>query len=404
MVQLARGAGALGHRGFLIYTTGNGLSSLGLWVQRLAIGWLSWDLSRSELWVGLIAFALFAPVLLLSAPFGVLIDRVDARRAALAINVLMALWALLLGILTATGLLSVALLFLVALLIGVTTAAYAPARLSVIPSLVPRELLPSAIGVNSLIFNVSRLLGPALGGFVLVTAGAGTAFVLNAVSYVPLVAALLMIEMRDVARSQAGEGFLSQLIAGIAHARDNAVIRWQMLMLGWAALFGRSMLEVLPIYADRIYGKGALALGQLSAAAGAGALVAAFTISRVVLSNRQLEVSTMLLNLLVGVALMLLTLSDGLAYGLVQTGLVGFGATGSMIMSQTLVQLEVPDAFRGRVSSLWGMAGIGGLAFGSLLLGAMLDRLDIHLATALLGALCVALPLVALFRRGRAGR
>jgi MFS family permease len=281
----------------------------------------------------------------------------------------------------------------------VTTAAYAPVRLSIVPSLVPRELLSSAIGINSVVFNLSRLAGPAVGGVVLVAFGPAWAFYINAMSYLPLLGALMLVSMRPTERMDKAGGFVRQLLDGLAFARARDVIWWQLILIGWAALFGRSILELLPVYADRIYAKGAVALGLLSGAAGAGALIAALSVSHLALSPRQLERGTILLTLLMGVALIALTLSDALVFGLVQVALIGFGATGSTILSQTLVQLEVTDPFRGRVSSLWGMASLGGMSFGGLILGGMLERLDVHKATLITGLVTLAVPMLALVRR-----
>lgn len=395
------GFGALRVRGFAIYSIGNGLSSIGLWVQRLAIGWLAWTLTGSELWVGLIAFALFAPILFLSPLFGVLIDRMDPRRASLAINGLMMSWAALLALTSAAGALDIRLLFTISLAIGTTSAAYTPTRLSVIPSLVPRALLPSAVAYNSLIFNGSRLIGPAIAGVILANANPAWAFALNAGSYVPLLAALLVIEMAPRApSSEAAPAYLRELTGGFAHAWSNRLIRWQLLLAGWGTLFGRSVLELLPVYADRLYAKGAGALAALTAAAGLGALFSALLALRSGVDSGHLRSRTILLNLLGAGALLALPFSHALPFGLVAMGLIGFTASGSAILSQTLVQLEVEDRFRGRVSSLWGMVTIGGAALGSVTLGSLLDIAGVAWATWISGMLALIVPLWALWGGG----
>ena len=399
---MVHGWGALGHREFLIYSIGNGLSSLGLWVQRLALGWLAWDLSHSEIWVGLIAFCLFGPILLLSPLFGVLVDRLEPLRTASIINALMGGWASLLAILSFSGLLTIHLLFTVSLLIGATSAAYAPIRLSIIPSIVPRQMLTSAIGISSMIFNASRLIGPAIGGIVLVTMPLATAFLINALSYLPLIYALAKVPPRPLA-PRVHQPFFGELAEGFAYASANRFIRLQLLLTAWNALFGRSILEVLPVYADRFYDAGTHGLALLSAGAGAGALTASFMASRLVLDSRQLHVGSILLAAVCAFALLILPIRDTLWLGLPCLALVGFGSTGSAVLSQTLVQVEVEDRIRGRVSSLWGMASLGGAAFGGLILGGLLHLLGLVAASFVSATVALLVPLAALtwIRRGR---
>jgi MFS family permease len=387
-VKIAKGRGALGDRAFLIYTIGNGISALGLWVQRLALGWLAWQLSHSELWVGAIAFALFGPILFLSPFFGVLVDRLEPLRTATIINGLMGAWAALLGLLSWTGQLDIW------LCIGATSAAYSPIRLSIIPSIVPRELLANAIAISSMIFNASRLIGPAIGGAVLVALPISAAFLINAVSYVPLIYAMTIVPRRPIA-PRAHQPFFVELKEGFVYAAANRYIRLQLALTGWGALFGRSILEVLPVYADRLYHAGASGLAGLSAAAGGGALVAAYLTSRLILDSRQLQLGSILLGMVNASALLFLPLSSQLWLGLLCIGMVGFGSTGSAVLSQTLVQCEVQDKVRGRVSSLWGMVSIGASAFGGLMLGGLLHLLDISGATLATALVALVLPAAA---------
>jgi MFS family permease len=403
--KLDRGWGALAERAFLVYTIGNGLSAIGLWVQRLAVGWLAWELSHSEIWVGLIAFSLFGPILFFSPLFGVLVDRLEPLRTASVINGIMAAWAALLAILSFAGALDIRLLFLVSLGIGLTSAAYSPIRLSIIPSLVPRELMASAIGISAMIFNASRLIGPALAGTILLTLPIAAAFLINTISYLPLMYALAKVPARAMA-PRVHQPFFRQLAEGIAYAGANRFIRLQLLLTAWGALFGRSILEVLPVYADRFYHAGAKGLALLSAAAGAGALLAAFLTSRLILDSRQLQLGSILLGALSAVALLILPMGDGLWLGLLCIAFVGFGSTGAAVLSQTLVQTEVDDAVRGRVSSLWGMASLGGAAFGGVVLGVMLHFLGLTAASIVTALVALALPVAAwaFVRRFRASQ
>jgi MFS family permease len=183
-----------------------------------------------------------------------------------------------------------------------------------------------------------------------------------------------------------------QLKEGFVHAWANRYIRLQLALTAWAALFGRSILELLPVYADRFYHAGASGLAGLSAAAGGGALLAAYLTSRLILDSRQLQLGSIALSVVNAVALLILPLSPGFWLGLLCIGVIGFGSTGSAVLSQTLVQTEVADKVRGRVSALWGMASLGGAAFGGLALGGLLHFLSIPAATLTIAAIALILP------------
>lgn len=385
---------ALTSRPFLVYTVANGISSLGLWVQRLAIGWLSWQLTHSEIWVGLIAFSLMGPTLLFSPFFGVMVDRYEPLRTATAINLLTMVWAVALAILSIAGALSIYVLLAISLLIGTTSAAYTPTRISVLPALVPRDLLPNAIGVSAMIYNGTRLLGPAIAGAVLVALPISAAFLINAVTYLPLIFALALVERRKTAPRQ-HEPFFTRFIEGIRYSFSHPFVGMQLLLTAWNALFGRSVLELLPVYSDRLYGAAAGGLAVLSGAAGAGALVAAYFSAQLDLNSRQMQFGSATLAILNSITLMLLPCSNALWFGAICIAVVGFGSTGSAVLSQTVVQVEIEDHFRGRVSSLWGMASLGGSAFGGLTLGFLLTFLGVSGASVVSALLSLIVPIAA---------
>ncbi len=320
-------------------------------MQRLAIGWLGWTLSHSNLWVGLIAFAGLAPVLFLSPAFGVLVDRSDVRRASILVNGILMLLAAVLAVLVWTGGLTKELLLLLSLLVGTVSAAYTPVRLSLVAALVPRELMPSAVAATSIVFNLSRLIGPAVGGIVLASASAAWAFAINAVSFVPLMASLFVVKLAKADDRGEARHFLNELRAGFAHAGESLFLLWQLLITASLACLGRSALEVLPVYTTGFYGEGAQGLAALATAAAAGAIAASLACSQVELTTPQLQTATILLALLCGLCLLILPASRELWFGLAIFAMIGFAGTSGSIFSQTLVQVEVGNAFRARVTS-----------------------------------------------------
>ncbi len=186
---------ALSNRNFLIYLAGNTISLHGLWVYRLALGWLAWQLTESEFWVGVVAFTQYFPLLLFGPVFGVLADRFDRRAASLFINTMSAMIMLLLAMLTAFDKVDIYVLCLLSLMQGVADSALTPIRLALIPNLVPRLQLQSAVAINSISFNVSRFIGPAIAGVLIALYGVTSAFAFNALSYIAVLVALLMVKL-----------------------------------------------------------------------------------------------------------------------------------------------------------------------------------------------------------------
>ncbi|HSM32328.1 MAG TPA: MFS transporter, partial [Woeseiaceae bacterium] len=182
-------------RNFPIYFAGSTVSLLGLWVYRVALGWFAWQLSKSELWVGIVAFTQFAPAVLFGPVFGVLADRFDRRAASMLINSLSVINMFVLVLLTNLGYIDIRVLALLALMQGILDGAHAPVRMSIVPNLVQREQLQSAIAWTSIAFNMSRFVGPAIAGFVIAVWGVATAFLINGISYIAYIAAMAVLRL-----------------------------------------------------------------------------------------------------------------------------------------------------------------------------------------------------------------
>jgi MFS family permease len=187
---------AITNRNYLIYLTGNTISLHGLWIYRVALGWYAWQLSGSEFWVGVVAFSQFAPAVVFGPIFGVLADRFDRRAASLFINAMSVLNMLLLGLLASLGQVDILVLTMLSLMQGTLDGAHMPVRMSLVPNLVEKGQLESAIAITSISFNVSRFVGPAIAGFVITTYGVASAFVVNGVSYIALIAVMIVAHSR----------------------------------------------------------------------------------------------------------------------------------------------------------------------------------------------------------------
>ena len=187
---LGKVALALAHRNYRIYAGGNVVSLVGIWMQRVAVGWLAWTLTHSGTWLGILSMAEFFPVVFLSPIAGALADRRDRVGIIRVTQIAGSVEATLLAVLVYTGTITIDLLFALTLLLGVFNAVAQPSRLALIPTLVDRAALPSALAINAIIFNSARFLGPAVAGIVIARISVGAAFAVNAATYVVFLVAM----------------------------------------------------------------------------------------------------------------------------------------------------------------------------------------------------------------------
>lgn len=380
----------LRERDFAIYMGGNLASWLGLWIQRLAIGWLSWDLSHSAAWVGLVSLAQFGPVIVLGPMFGVLADKLERRRYAIVASIIQMAIATVLFVVAAFGLMTIGLLFGLCLAAGITTAGYQPVRLAMVNDLAPRSMLTQAIAINSLAFNITRFAGPAIGGVVMLSLGVAAPFAVNALSYLALILALHNIRLRPSARARAAGSFLATLRAGLGYAREHAMIR-EIIILGFISAFlGRGVLEMWPVFAEAIYQEGASGLATLSAATGLGSIVSAGVVTRAGdpaglprIARSSVYVSAAFL--------VVLGLFEIYWLGVLFAFALGVTLTLTGVSLQVALQSTVDDSYRGRVVGLWGVVVTGGPAIGGAIIGAVSELAGLGSVTVVCGLASLAL-------------
>lgn len=378
---------ALRNRDYVIYLAGATISLHGLWVYRVALGWFAWELSESELWVGIVAFTQFAPAVVFGPVFGVFADRFDRRVASILINSLSLLNMLMLGVLTLLGYVDIRLLALLSLLQGTLDSAHAPVRMSIVPNLVNSDQLYSAIALTSVSFNLSRFVGPALAGFVIALAGVGTAFVINGVSYLAMIIAMIVLRQKPSAHSADRRKHpWVELLDGARYALSHPLIRSLLVLAALGSVFGRGALEMMPAFADAVFGGGATALAGLTSAVGAGAVVAGIALSR---GTRWLTTGVVKTGLIVaGLLVVSFGLLDRFEAAIIVAALLGVTLSICGVGSQILLQARVDDELRGRVSSFWGMIVFGGTSLGSLAVGAAASVWGLQNAVVAAGVLC----------------
>lgn len=385
---------------FRRYVFGNLFALNGMWAQRAVIAWLAWELSGSASWVGIIAFLNFAPTLFAGPVFGVWADRTDLRRAALIVQCSQAaVSALLLATLLADAL-TLARLGVIAAAAGLVMSAHHPVRMSIAPRLVGRDALPNAIAVSSINFNVARLLGPAIGGGLIAAFGAAAAAAVTVASFLPIISVLATFPaLAPAGAGRARTGLRAALTEGVRIAWDHRLIRVAIAVTGIFALIARGVPEILPVIADGVFARGASGLGQLMAAVGAGALIAALAMSgRGAMDPNRLPRSAVAATFAAFALVALLPFIALWPLALAVAAGIGFCGSYVGVTLQSLVQLNLDDAHRGRVMSLWTMVAIGAAALGALVLGALVDLAGVEAALTAGAAAGVGLTLFALAR------
>ena len=372
---------ALTHRTFRLFWLGQLVSLIGTWMQSVAQGWLMHRLTGSAFMLGLLGFAQFLPVMLLTLWAGVVADRMDKRRLITITQTLALAQAVLLASVVSLGVVQPWMVVGLAFAFGMVNAFDLPARQSFLVDMVGKEDLPNAIALNSAAFNSARVLGPAAAGIVMAAAGEAACFWTNSVTYLAVLAVLLRMNLAPhVADSNSGKSALGTLREGVDYALGQPPIRNLLLLLGVTAGLGFQYMVLLPVYARDILRANEQAYGLMVSAFGLGSLLSA------VVMTRQLDRWALRRNLLIGLA------SSGVGMGvfawsrvlpltLAMGFLAGFGLILYVASTNTLLQLTTEDRFRGRVMSLYTFMFIGTAPIGALMSGGIAQRWGAPVAT-----------------------
>lgn len=379
-------------KNYFTYLSGSIFSTQGIWIQRMTLGWMLWQQTHSESLLGILAFLLFLPSIIFGPLFGVLVDRVDRRKAALATSVILAIVSLCLALLTQKNLLSEANLLFFALIIGISNSAYQAIRLSFVPELVSKENMPKAVAINAIIYNSSRFIGPMIAGYLIKYQGEAASLFIVAVFYVPLIFVLSKLRLKDNQVKGKTFTFISDIKAGFSYTLKSAIISKLLLLICISAVLGRGLLEILPAAAETLYQGGVEALAWLNSAAGIGAILAGFVLSK--FSSEQLLTALKIAIVSSGFLIFSFNLMTSLELGLVLISLLSFSATVCGVSTQSLIQVTVDSQYRGRVMSLWGAINLGGAAIGGLIFGLTTEFIGYEISFILLGFICALISYV----------
>jgi MFS family permease len=380
-------------RNYRLFFAGQGLSLIGYWIQSTAFNWMLYQLADSALMLGYLTAAINLPVLLLLPFAGALVDRFERRRLLIVLQTLFAIQALILAALAHFELLTLPLIVIMGCLMSVLTAFDSPSRQAIVPRLVSnRDHLPAAISLNSMLFNTARAVGPPLAGWVMAQTGPAPCFLLNAVSYLCMITALLLICLTPPVQGAATRRVRGAL-GNLGFILGTAPLRYLILSYTLVAVATMSVYVMLPVWAGEVVEAGPQGLGWLMGGIGVGALIGAVLIGTQRRPER-LWPMFRLAAILLGLALILLSLSHGLWLAMLVTVMLGLSYIAQGVAANTLLQLSIDDDHRAGVMAFYLLAVFGSIPVGNLLGGWLSQVLGLHNAALAAGVAVLAVTVL----------
>ena len=384
-------------RPFVIYFLTNTMSLLGTWIQKVGLGWLTWQITESTFWTSFVSIALMAPVGIIGPFIAVYAESWDMRRAFLYTKISMMLVSALIFLLQYLDMHNLPTLLATSLTLGFLSAVHHPIRLVFISIVVPRSHLASAIGLSSVSWNMSRVVGPGVAGFAIVILGLANTFGLAVIFYMPLIVALALLPLETRAKAKPNsERFLQKLLDGGRVALSTPLIFTALCIVAINSFFVRGVLEIQPAVVGQILGGDSKALATVTAAAGIGALFASVWIGLGKLSPNFIQRCLWPMMFVGLFGTVVLNMAGTLVPMSLIFVLTGFTATVTGIGAQTLIQLDVKEEYRARVMTWWSSVSFGSLTIGGITIGFLGDFVPIEDAILMVMVPCGALAFLVL--------
>jgi MFS family permease len=380
---------ALRHRNFRLFFAGQSISLIGTWMTRIATSWLVYRLTKSALLLGTVGFAGQIPTFLLAPLAGVVVDRFDRRKVLVWTQALAMAQSLVLAWLTLSHRINIAEVLCLSILQGLVNAFDMPARQSFMVKMVEDKAdLSNAIAINSSMVNLARLVGPALAGMLIAITNEGWCFLIDGISYVAVIASLLMMRIQPDRFVRIASSMVTELREGWTYVSASLPIRTILSLFALLSLMGWPFMVLMPLFAAQVLHGGPHTLGFLSGAVGIGSLICALSMAM----RRTVRGLTKTLPIgaaIFGVGLVCFGLSHTLWLSLIMMLITGFGMMQGLTASNTILQTLVDEKMRGRVMSYYTMAFMGMAPFGSLLAGALADRIGAPGTVIVSGSACI---------------
>ena len=392
--HFARALISLKHRNFRLFWSGQLISLIGTWMQSTGQAWLVLQLTKSAWALGIVGALQFLPVMLFSLFGGVLADRFPKRTVVIFTQSFALLQAAVLWLLVATGTVQLWHIFVLATLLGITNSIDMPTRQSFVVEMVGHEDLPNAVALNSSVFNMARIIGPGLGGLIIAWLGMAPLFLLNALSFIPVIIGLVMIDVKQLhavirpavqQATVAKVGTFRSIREGLAYIRQKPSVFLIIVVVGIISLFGINFNVILPLFATAVLNAGPAGFGFISSAFGAGSLLSALWLAW---TNKKPDISFLLIASIVFCVLeMLFAISHWYQLSLVLIASVGFSQIAFTAIANTTLQTVTPDHLRGRIMSVYMLVFNGSIPIGNLFISGLVSLFSAPIALLACGGL-----------------
>jgi MFS family permease len=384
-MPLPAGFSALNQRDFRVFWIGQLVSLIGTWMQRVGQAWLVLELTNSAFKLGLISSLQFAPVLLLAVPGGAVADRMPKRRLLVLTQSVLMLQSCVLTVLVWTSTVRYWHVAVLSIVYGLAQAFDLPTRQAFVADLVGRPHLMNAIALNSAMFNAARLVGPAVAGLLIARYGLAQTFMLNALSFLAVIGALLALRAEGRPHPSAGTTLAEKIRGGLQYAAATPLIRFVLTLLLSVSFFVLNFNVLVPLVTKQVLHGGAGEFGWLMACLGGGAIAGALTLALVVQGRPPIALPVAA-GLLASAGTVTLAMAGNFAMAAATLVVVGFAQITFQASCNTILQLTAPDAFRGRIMSLYAVVFAGVTPFGALTVGYVAEKLGTPAACAVGGA------------------
>ena len=384
---------ALTSRNFRYFWFGQCISLIGTWTQMTAQQWLVYTLTKSAFLLGLLGVAQFGPVMLLSLFAGVFVDRYPKKKMLVFTQISLMIQAFILAFLVWSGHIVYGEIFVLAVLMGLVNTLDLPARQSFMPDLVDRKDLRSAIGLNSAIVNVARIIGPAIAALLMARFGAGLLFFINGISFLPVLLGLYLIDAKPTRIKRVEKKVLSEILEGLQYIRHSPALAGGILSMLAVGTFVMNFNVVIPLFAADVLKQGVDGFGLILSASGAGSLVGALLVAsqaKGIPRFRMLFGSAFLVSAL----LIVLNFIYTLPLAVVMFAIIGFVNIIFITTTNSMIQLNSEERYRGRVMSVYSFAFAGTTPIGNLFAGIITEKLGAGMGFLMCGAVSAMLILL----------
>ncbi|MBI5554547.1 MAG: MFS transporter [Elusimicrobia bacterium] len=384
---------SLRHRDYRLFWSGQMVSLTGTWMQSVAQGWLVLQITNSPFLLGVTNAVTAMPILLFSLIGGAVSDKVNKRSLIILTQIGQMLLAFTMGILFSFQLIEFWQIVVLSGLMGIVNAFDMPARQSFVVEMVGKADLSNAIALNSMIFNVARIIGPVIAGFIVGAWGVGACFYLNGVSFLAVIAGLLFMRGDFQPKNHNSGSIKNSTMDGLRYVWKDLKIRNLIILIAISSLFGMSYMVLMPVFARDILVIGAKGLGLLLAAMGIGALLASLSLT-IFSHTKNNDWLVSLGGIVLGLSLVVFGLSRNLGVSLLALVGVGWGLVTQTATINSLLQKDTPDELRGRVMGVYTLMFIGMTPAGSFQAGLVADWFGVPVAVALGGLVCLTMSII----------